>query len=1388
MLQRVLALAVVLAAVLFPAPDGARAQTPSPCTPTLSVSAQPDGDGVYTTTLTCADTSAAAGAPDYEHIYYNQAESAGSPTSPANNNNNNHVVLTVGSGLVFSAGGHVDFRTIDINSMLYVVNGGDKTIDVEKGAVLHFRRTPEYYCQTESFCTPELRAARPAATPEFDPAQYRSYLDVLDNLAGVWIWSNTGDAAVRFDGTMELAVDVRGTFENWHSNGNAISIIVDDIDDTAGARAQLDAVVELGSSAVIRQAEGFDGVNGIYAENRTEDGDIRIDLAAGSLIDVSTSGGRGLNAWILPRTDHTQNPQTGDIFIDAAGTIRAAVRHGLTLNALQGVGISAFHSSDGRVRIASSGTVETWQANAILMKARGGAHRDDPATAEIEGHLIDVTGGKVHTRGGTAIYAQVNNADAAVTVRVAEGATVRAERDAGPDAITQEQLGADGGRYILLNNVYGWRRLDTDGDGENDALEPIVNAIAVGRGAAASEGVADRVVVHGTVEAVGGKEGVDSAIFMKDGGAVFVGATGRVSADSGLAVSSGSPPPDALPEDWEEPESDLDVTVAGRVEGDVRVLDAGALTFASLAGSTVAGTVHDPAGPLTVAGSVGRLLYSAGGTVTVARTGALTGVEADGKIEALRSETGDLDVTVAGRVAGDLRPPTGGALTLSVPQGGVVAGTAHDPAGPLTIAGSIGRLLYSAGGTVTVAETGRIAGVEGESDAIRSESGDLSVTVAGRAAGDIRARGGGALTLSVPQGGAVMGTVHGSDGPLKATVAGTVTGDIRAARGGALSLEVPEGGTVAGTVYDPVGPLTVAGSVGRLLYSNGGTVAVAATGRLAGVDGVAIRSENGDLDATVAGMVAGDVLGLGEGDHAVTVSRGGTVTGTIRLAASTVRVDGSAGCVRLDNGGMVTVGATGRIACADGAGVRSETGDFTATVAGAVTGDVLALGSGEHRVAVASGARVTGTVRAAAAGSAVAVAGTVGKVRLDRGGAVTLGEAGRVTGLPGDDGAVIRSDAGSLAVTIRQAPGETVEAAAGRVEGRIEEAGGVPDVSFQAAGSTTPLTLGAPGTEASLPIGAFDLGVVADGAGVRFDRAYAPRARVYEALPSVLLGLNEPSGFHARMAAPRSPNGVWARAQASGGSREAKRSTSAPGRLSWRHRGYAVETGLDVPLGDGLSMGVSAHRRRIVAEVSGDSGSIDATGAGFGASLAFGPVDGVYADGRISATWFEAGLGSGVRGSLKRDAEGFGHAVGVEAGRRVGLGPGALGEVTVTPRVGATRSHVDMDAFTDRVGSRVSVAKSGATTGRAGVRVEASDAPGGSLLFGSVDVEREFSPETRVRVSGTDLKSESEATRARVEVGGSVEWGEGRYALHGAARYATGAEDYGGRMALKLRF
>ena len=617
--------------------------------------------------------------------------------------------------------------------------------------------------------------------------------------------------------------------------------------------------------------------------------------------------------------------------------------------------------------------------------------------------------------------------------------------------------------------------------------------------------------------------GTGAGVHLAGGGTVMVGRTGRIGATSGVGILS-------------DGAGDLVATVAGRVEGDVRARGGGNLTLDVREGGAVTGTVHDPAGPLTVAGSIGRLLYTNGGTVTVAATGRLTGVEVEGGTEALRSEAGNLAVTVAGTVAGDLRAPTGGALTVDVQEGGAVTGTVHDPAGPLTVAGSIGRLLYTNGGTVTVAATGRLTGVEGETEALRSEAGDLAVTVAGTVAGDVRARGGGDLTLDVQEGGAVTGTVRDPAGPLTvrgsigrllytnggtvtvaatgrltgveveggteavrseagdlsvtvaamgratgdlraqgggdldATISGTVEGDVRAQGGGVLTLAVTEGGEVAGTVHDPAGPLTVVGSIGRLLYSNGGTVTVAATGRLTGVEveggTEAVRSEAGDLALTVAGTVAGDVRALAGGALTLDVQEGGAVTGTVHDPAGPLTVAGSIGRLLYGNGGTVTVAGTGRLTGIEAEGgteaVRSEAGDLAVTVAemGMVTGDVLGRGgdlnavvagtvrgdlveegagglsatvtgtvegnvfgrgAGEHTVTVAAGGTVTGTIDLAAEGGTVTVGGTAGRVRFGNGGTVTVAGAGRLTGVEVEGGTeAVRNEAGDLAVAVSE--------------------------------------------------------------------------------------------------------------------------------------------------------------------------------------------------------------------------------------------------------------------------------------------------------------------------------------------------------------------------------
>ena len=724
---------LALLAALVLAPGGVGAQTsPAVCTPTQTVSAQPDANGIYTTTLTCADTSATAGAADYRHLHYNQGPGTSAhPNSEdrdsglPNNNENNNVALTVGRGVVFTADGYVDLRELPIDAAIALWRGGAKTVVIEDGAVINLKRTP-------------------GSTSA--PSGWYTYPDdSLRRLAGIYVDSQTnkGDITVRHHGVININIDVQGPYDA--NNGAAIWAVVEDLDGSA-ARADDDILIEVGPTGVIRHVEGTDGFGGIEAVNSAEDGDVTINLAKGSLVDIASAGGavavyaaifpNGLNAGAL----------TGNIDINAAGTIRAAVKR-TTPSLGQGVGIWARHHGDGRVRVASSGTVETWQANAIYASSWGttNPHHDDPATEEIEGHLIDVTGGKVHTRGGTAISASTASEDAAFTVRVAEGALVRAELDAGPDAITQEQLGATGNGYVNLPSVYGWRQIDTNGDDTNDAIEPIINAIAVRRSATRTEGVVDRVLVHGTVETVGGKQDVDPAVWLERGGQVMVGATGRVSADSGLAISSGTSPAEGA----DPTMSDLDVTVAGMVTGDIRVLDDGALTatvsgtvdgdirgmgdgdhtVAVQRGGTVTGTVHLAGSTVTVGGTVGSIILDNSGMVMVAPTGRVTGVPngghgvrvgANGRIEnrgtiegkiGIRAGPGSTVVNFgtvrstdeAAGVAIDF--PEAGTNTLTLKQGTIIDGKIRGLAGDDTV--DLSDLEVNEVGTLTfVDETG----------------------------------------------------------------------------------------------------------------------------------------------------------------------------------------------------------------------------------------------------------------------------------------------------------------------------------------------------------------------------------------------------------------------------------------------------------------------------------------------------------------------------------------------------------------------------------------------------------------------------------------------------------------------------------------------------------
>ena len=307
---------------------------------------------------------------------------------------------------------------------------------------------------------------------------------------------------------------------------------------------------------------------------------------------------------------------------------------------------------------------------------------------------------------------------------------------------------------------------------------------------------------------------------------------------------------------------------------------------------------------------------------------------------------------------------------------------------------------------------------------------------------------------------------------------------------------------------------------------------------------------------------------------------------------------------------------------------------------------------------------------------------------------------------------------------------------------------------------------------------------------------YDSRARLYEALPSVLSGLNGHTPGDARVSAPRGGNGVWLRLERSDGDRTAESATSSTGlrglALSWEHRRSGLAAGIDLPFGDGgMVLGLSAWHRKGRATVA-HGGTAEATGTGLGVTLGHRGADGLYVEGRLSHTRFgDIDLvSSGAEGRIVSGLKGSGLAAGVEVGRSM-----PVGGVTLTPRGGLSWSSVKADTFDDAgepgVGGigRVTVGRAESLVGRLGARA-GTVGGGAGRLFASLDVEREFTPRRDVTASGTTLATRVRPTRVRLGLGGTLALGAGgslsAEAFHVMA--GGGDTDLGGGIGLDFRF
>lgn len=314
--------------------------------------------------------------------------------------------------------------------------------------------------------------------------------------------------------------------------------------------------------------------------------------------------------------------------------------------------------------------------------------------------------------------------------------------------------------------------------------------------------------------------------------------------------------------------------------------------------------------------------------------------------------------------------------------------------------------------------------------------------------------------------------------------------------------------------------------------------------------------------------------------------------------------------------------------------------------------------------------------------------------------------------------------------------------------------------------------------------GPFDTTVAAVPGGFVLDSRYAPRAAVYEALPGVLLRLDDLTGLAgARVRSAETP--LWIRLAGDTGFHAAGRSTVG---AKYEIDRVAAEVGIDFPFDEDVTGSVGARMVSGRADVGAPTGGgkIDAMGYGASFALAWRGPGGWYGSGNLSATWYDLDLSSESRGRLKRDVAAFVYSMGVEAGRRLALN----GKTRLTARGWLDRSAAIVGGFTDAVGARVSAVDGDRFRGGVGGTVETDLAwNGGELsLRGSLGLERALDGSgTAVRVSGARLTSEASKTKLMLGLGATWDWGSNTALAVGYRAHGIGAKGKAHSGGLELR-
>jgi len=200
-------------------------------------------------------------------------------------------------------------------------------------------------------------------------------------------------------------------------------------------------------------------------------------------------------------------------------------------------------------------------------------------------------------------------------------------------------------------------------------------------------------------------------------------------------------------------------------------------------------------------------------------------------------------------------------------------------------------------------------------------------------------------------------------------------------------------------------------------------------------------------------------------------------------------------------------------------------------------------------------------------------------------------------------------------------------------------------------------------------------------------------------------------------------------------------------------------------------------------------GQLNTQGWGLGGTITWYGNDGFYVDAQAQATWYKTDLsfGGGNKG-LSNDNNGFGYALGVEAGQRFGIDD----HWSLTPQAQLMFSSVDFDTFSDNYGATVSNRDGNSLNGRLGLAANYADSWQGAdgravnaNVYGIANLYQEFLGGTSINYGGTRMKADEDRTWAGVGFGGTYAWADDKYSVYGEGTLNTSLTHFADSYAVK---